>query len=316
MNPEISVIILTYNQEGTIGRTIESVLSQKDVPEYEIIVGEDASTDSTRRVCLEYQEKYPGIIRLMPAAQNKGITRNYRDCLIAARGRYIADCSGDDYWTDNSKLRREFDVLETNPDVSIVYSSVCDDSKFVTPIIQGRRMLELMLDATGIPPIVLSAAMYRRDSIVRSPDFNRIFSYYCEDYPVIACLLSQGNAYKLEGETLCYEMSTESSSRPSDSVKSFRNTMNAIEMRLSLAERYDVDKEALKNFQDENLTYAISIAFYTGSASLRDDFNGTVKRLNLKLPKKARIYRALMRFDLSRKIAAGIKDVLQRRHRV
>ena len=71
-NPLVSVLILTYNQEDTIARAIESVLAQQADVSYEIIIGDDASTDNTRRVCQEYVSRYPEIIRLMPATPNKG----------------------------------------------------------------------------------------------------------------------------------------------------------------------------------------------------------------------------------------------------
>lgn len=75
--PEVSVIIVTYNQADSIGRSIESVLSQQCDFIFEIIIGEDGSTDNTREVCEDYARRFPEIVRMMPKAPNKGVVDNY-----------------------------------------------------------------------------------------------------------------------------------------------------------------------------------------------------------------------------------------------
>jgi glycosyltransferase involved in cell wall biosynthesis len=82
-NSLVSVIVVTYNQHDSIARTLDSILMQKCRLPIEIVVGDDASTDSTRAVCEDYVRRYPHIVRLMPAAPNKGVVDNYFDCLLA-----------------------------------------------------------------------------------------------------------------------------------------------------------------------------------------------------------------------------------------
>lgn len=119
----ISVIVITYNQELTIGRTLESILHQRCHLPLEIIIGEDASIDGTRKICETYAERYPEVVKLMEKAPNKGIMDNYFDCLLACKGKYIADCAGDDYWTDPEKLEKEVRILEREPDVTLVHTA-------------------------------------------------------------------------------------------------------------------------------------------------------------------------------------------------
>ena len=108
----ISVIVLTYNQEKTIGRTLDSILMQKCHLPIEIELRDDCSNDATDAVCKRYAEKYPSIIRYRQNKQNKGIIDNYFDTLLECRGRYIADCAGDDFWIDPLKLEKEVNILE------------------------------------------------------------------------------------------------------------------------------------------------------------------------------------------------------------
>ena len=78
--PLISVVVLCYNQENTIGRTLDSILNQKTKYSYEIIIGEDASpNDNTRAICEDYAAKYSDIIRLLPKESNKGVLKNYSE---------------------------------------------------------------------------------------------------------------------------------------------------------------------------------------------------------------------------------------------
>ena len=125
MENKISVIVATYNQEDTIGRTLDSILMQQCHVPYEIVIGEDCSTDSTRTVCQEYAKKHPDVIRLFANQKNKGLIDNYFDCLLACEGQYIAECAGDDFWTDPLKLEKEVTILEEHPEVTLVHTDWC-----------------------------------------------------------------------------------------------------------------------------------------------------------------------------------------------
>ena len=73
----------------------------------ELIIAEDCSTDGTRAICQRYAEEYPELIRLITSDSNVGAIANERRAMLAARGKYIAFCEGDDYWTDPLKLQKQ-----------------------------------------------------------------------------------------------------------------------------------------------------------------------------------------------------------------
>ncbi|EIA10217.1 glycosyltransferase family 2 protein [Flavobacterium frigoris] len=121
--PLISVVVICYNQEETIGRALDSILGQQTDYSFEIIIGEDASpTGNTRLICEQYALKFPNVIRVLPQAPNKGLMKNYSDCLKACRGKYIATCTGDDWWHNPSKLQLQVEFLENNPDFGVVHT--------------------------------------------------------------------------------------------------------------------------------------------------------------------------------------------------
>jgi glycosyltransferase involved in cell wall biosynthesis/RimJ/RimL family protein N-acetyltransferase len=122
LKPMVSVFMITYNHEPYIGQAIESILAQKTNFDFDIVIGEDCSTDNTRKIVLGYAEKKPGKIKPLLHEQNIGAIANQMAVFSACTGKYIAICEGDDYWTDPLKLQKQVDFLEANPEYGLVYS--------------------------------------------------------------------------------------------------------------------------------------------------------------------------------------------------
>lgn len=117
--PKVSVLMIAYNHEKYIAQAIESVLMQKTDFPYELIVGEDCSTDGTREIVREYSRKYPGIVRALLGERNIGVRENSRQVFSASLGKYIALLEGDDYWTSPRKLQIQADLLDAHPETSL-----------------------------------------------------------------------------------------------------------------------------------------------------------------------------------------------------
>lgn len=115
----VSVSMITYNHEKYIAEAIEGVVMQKTNFPFELVIGEDLSTDSTRAICIEYQKRYPDTIRLRLNSSNQGMMLNWINNIESGQGKYIALCDGDDYWTDPYKLQKQVDFMEANPDFSM-----------------------------------------------------------------------------------------------------------------------------------------------------------------------------------------------------
>lgn len=115
---QVSVCIVTYNQENYIAECLESLVNQKTNFKFEIIVGEDCSTDATRAVVQKYVERYPELIVPLFYEENVGAVENIKQVYKAARGKYIAHLDGDDFALPE-KLQIQYDVLEQNKDCSI-----------------------------------------------------------------------------------------------------------------------------------------------------------------------------------------------------
>ena len=116
----ISVILCTYNQEKYIAEAIESALMQVCDESFEILIGDDCSTDNTGKIAADYQSRFPEIVRVIRPEKNGGASQNIVRLVSEAQGEFISICDGDDYWLRNDVLQKQLDVFLANPDVGMI----------------------------------------------------------------------------------------------------------------------------------------------------------------------------------------------------
>ena len=118
----VSVVCVTYNHEKYIKTALDGFVNQKTDFKYEVIIYDDASTDSTAKIIAEYEKAYPDIIK--PIYQKVNTygqpDRWYKYILPCVNGKYIALCEGDDYWIDENKLQKQYDFINSHSDCSAV----------------------------------------------------------------------------------------------------------------------------------------------------------------------------------------------------
>ncbi len=179
--PKVSVVMIAYNLEKYLAEAIESVLMQKVNFSYELVIGEDCSTDNTRAIALDYRARYPEIIKVLLPKKNQGLTPNCVATHNACSGEYIALLDGDDYWTDINKLQSQIDFLDTHTDFSasahqaeIIFDDIAGTNGFfgattdavltVNDMLQHRKFhtsslvyrREYWVKSGGIPTTILS----------------------------------------------------------------------------------------------------------------------------------------------------------------
>lgn len=123
-SPLVSIQCITYNHEKYIRDALEGFLMQKTTFPVEILIHDDASTDNTANIIREYQAKYPQLFKPIYQIENqysqkKGVITKIQN--ERTKGKYIAKCEGDDYWTDPLKLQKQVDFLEGNEDVYVCF---------------------------------------------------------------------------------------------------------------------------------------------------------------------------------------------------
>ncbi len=171
-NQDIKVTIrcITYNQKDYIRQCLDGFVMQKTNFRFEAIVHDDASTDGTDEIVREYAEKYPDIIKPIFETENQYSKHDGslgRIMNANTRGKYVAICEGDDYWTDPLKLQKQADFLDANPQCSLTYHAC--KNVFSTPckvnILYGECVKESYsdIDILSIYPFQTATVMYRKD---------------------------------------------------------------------------------------------------------------------------------------------------------
>jgi glycosyltransferase involved in cell wall biosynthesis len=121
---KLSVLMITFNHEKFITQAVDSVLHQQTNFDFEIVIGEDCSTDRTRDLLIELQRQHPEKIRLLLHETNVGAYNNLAQTFQSCQGQYVAWLEGDDYWTCSLKLQKQVDYLDNHPECTICFHDV------------------------------------------------------------------------------------------------------------------------------------------------------------------------------------------------
>jgi glycosyltransferase involved in cell wall biosynthesis len=191
---KLSIGLITYNHRAFIEQAVSGILAQRTNFEYEIIVGEDYSTDGTRQILLRMQEEHPGKICMLDAGRNLGMIQNYIRTFEACRGEYVALLDGDDYWCDENKLQRQVDFLDQNPEYSISFHAVrwtYEDHSLPDKVVRPKRgagpydLSDLLVSMF----VTTCSAVVRRSAVGEFPGWIQVVKTM--DYPIM--VLAAGN---------------------------------------------------------------------------------------------------------------------------
>lgn len=225
----LSVCMITYNHENFIRDAIEGVLMQKTNFPIELIIGEDCSTDKTRKIVMEHAELYPNIIRALLPEKNLGMSQNFLETLNACSGKYIALCEGDDYWTDPNKLQKQVDFLEENEKAVAVVTNtaICD---FQNKIIQKERIVIPPNNTEGIfnlhdffnnnhfyPTLTLCFKSNYNNWLLK--EMKRMSNPFLGDWILFVLLHTKGDFGYINKSTACYRINPSSVTHSVNAVK-------------------------------------------------------------------------------------------------
>jgi len=166
---KLTIVTVSYNQEEYIAQTLESFVMQKTNFQFEVIIADDCSTDSTAKIIKDYADKYPDIIKPMFREKNLGSVKNYIDTLARVKSEYVIVNDGDDYFSDPLKLQKQVDFLDSHLDFSMCFHLVTvkydDGSKpdeiFPTPEFRMKKKTFALEDLLDKNFMQTNSVMYR-----------------------------------------------------------------------------------------------------------------------------------------------------------
>lgn len=248
----VSISCITYNHAPYIRQCLDGFMMQKTNFLFEVLIHDDASTDGTTEIIREYAAKYPDIIKPLYEEENQWLKGRRGSAVFnfpRAKGKYIALCEGDDYWTDPLKLQKQVDIMEMNPEIGLVHTQAeaFDDNGVVGHYAWMIKDSKSLLDGDGI---VTLTSCFRRDLLEGylndvKPEKR---SWLMSDYPMWFWILHHSKSLFLDEVMGRYRILQNSASRSTDinRVVAFENSV--LDVKLFYIEKFwDNDKEMLKN---------------------------------------------------------------------
>lgn len=265
--PLVSVCTLAYNHEPYIRECLDGILMQKTNFAFELLIHDDASTDGTADIIREYETKYPDIIKPIYQTENqysKGVKVSLTYQYPRAKGKYIAMCEGDDYWTDPLKLQKQVDFMEANTDCSLCFHNaevIYEDKNKKTHIfanIEDREYTGAEIYEKWIIPT--ASILFRLNSLnkIKHKLLNKNFIY--GDSPLFIALSEVGKLWGINNVMSVYRIN-------STGVTNYIN-----KNPFKVISHHKTIKKTFKNKAIKRLSnYFISVeAFYPGISSIKD----------------------------------------------
>lgn len=302
---KVSVIVPTYNQEALIARALQGILRQRRDFDIEIIVGDDASTDGTGEVVKALAEEHPEVVYVRQPF-NRGLQNNYFDCIEKASGQYLADCGGDDEWTDPDKLRRQVQMLDANPDMALVhtgwqyrdegtgevYPSEPHTSQW--PELKSRceagELFIPLLTRKPTPLLHLCTAVWRRDWFMEEysadRDLFRNSAFGIEDVQIEVCMSRRGAIGYIPDVMMAYSVGKQSISSIEANEKSWRYIFGTLLLLRQLATKYDIPHKVMRQTYTERLDMLFGLSMHMDSDELMRKTHKLASELQIRLKPK------------------------------
>ncbi|MBN1056566.1 glycosyltransferase [Clostridium botulinum] len=261
-NIQVSVIVITYNQRKYIRQAIDSILMQEVNFTYEILVGDDASTDGTQEILKEYKEKYPELFKLILRKENIGATKNIYDILTKAKGKYLATLEGDDYWINSSKLQMQYNFLENNNEYigcTHKFTIVDDDGKLLKNqklswVKQKERFT--INDFKGILlPGQLCTWFFKNIFINNKYKLMTNVHRLISDRTIMMIILLNGDLGFVNENMGCYRSSVKLKNKSKCTNMMYRNNINKIKQEIDITKKNEYIASFYFNKQYEFLEY-------------------------------------------------------------
>lgn len=265
-SPKLSIICVTYNHERYIADCLDGFLRQETNFRFEIIIHDDASTDTTADIVRAYSAKHPDLFRPILQIENqmqKGV--GVMPLLLrSARGVYIAFCEGDDYWTDPCKLQKQVELLEGSPECSLCFHNVLiidDDHSesrrgYLKPMKSMYRLEDLALGNFIYTPSVV----FRAESICGSlPAW--VLRMPMGDWPIWILCAQKGKLAYLDDVSAVYRVHSSGYWSAQSELSRTENSIRAASiLKLELLPELSEIRRAETRFRRDAVDLAMEVA--------------------------------------------------------
>ena len=296
--PLVTICCITYNHAAYIRECLNGFLMQETNFKFEVVIHDDASTDETQSIIKEYCEKYPNVFSPIFQHVNqysrgiKSIIQTF--CVPQFRGKYVAMCEGDDYWIDPYKLQKQVDIMENNPNCSLVISNGISLNEITKKQYIINPMGDIKKSGFISPNLVLlerrlipTASMFYRKDQSKMPDFFR--NCPVGDRPLRLWLLSKGDIYYFANPMIMYREQS-NGSFGQRVCSSFKYAKEIYDGMIAFYNNYNEFTKYKYNKEIQYLKSQDEYSFYVRTKQIKESMNTTYfKNLPLTIKLKRRI---------------------------
>jgi len=292
--PLVSVQMVTYNHVLYISKAIEGVLSQKTNASFELIIGEDCSTDGTREIVFDYAQRYPEIIRVITSDDNVGMVRNCYRVAMACRGKYAAFCEGDDFWHNANKLHKQLEYMENHPKCGLICSDY--DVYFVDRKKRQKRfnyvnnrnpeqLKDIVYTLRGVSGIQTCTVLVRQDIYRKVLETNSLFyqdsTQPCLDRPLWMAIMTESDIGYINESLATYNILDYSATRDKDPARLLRISIRMKEQIIYLIEHYNLPNEERCIHVNDLWRRKLKLSFFENDAALAIECKAGLRTLSL-----------------------------------
>ena len=291
MKPLVSVIMITYGHEKYIEEAIRGVFLQKTNFPLELIISNDKSPDSTDEIVKNIIKYAPENISVnyIHHPENIGMHHNFTSALRTAQGKYIAVCEGDDYWTDENKLKKQIDFLEKNEDFTLTFHNVFirNGETLSTDLDYEKRLSSkdvYTIDDLSKGNFIHTPSVVFRNMEIEFPEW--YFSSFLGDYPIWMWLSKKGKIKYFPEKMGVYRENVGVWSGKSQEEREFktmlvlRNLIPDFEMLPDVKKNLTYTKNIyIKNFLKQKSFTEVVTSPYFSELKYKDKFKLVVKSI-------------------------------------
>lgn len=252
---KVSACIIAYNHEKFIRKCLDGAVNQEIAYDYEIVIGEDKSTDETLKICKEYHEKYPHLIKIIKRSENLGMTGNWLGTLESCSGDFIALCEGDDFWTDPLKLSKQVDFLIENETYALCGSKIQSlDEAGNRNESQGKKFGPVTLEDVLRKNEFTTCTVTLRRKALKIPPFKNFHRFFTVDWPLWCSLLESGDGFNFNYISAQYNIHSEGATSGRNRINTLKNKL---EDRLLMIENFPEKKKVIKSYGSKIILHYI-----------------------------------------------------------
>jgi glycosyltransferase involved in cell wall biosynthesis len=265
----LSVHLITYNNEKYIEETIESILKQKVNFNYEIIVGDDCSTDRTLSLIEKYKIKYPKLFKVFKNESQLGILKNFKSTLDKCSGDFVFPLAGDDLLKKENALQKMVDAISENASLGFVdcgFDKYYEDSNKTIPFANKKSIKFNKLDyknAILLGKITPIGICFNRTLLLKYVNFKTYINknITIDDYPILVDLVMHTDFVRINESLIIYRIYDDSFSHEKDFEKQYFLANQMKNLFDYFSKKYGFDNNITASYNKAHLK---QLLFYAG----------------------------------------------------